>query len=31
MEKVGWESPRHRVRLSKPRLARIVLANGLIG
>jgi squalene synthase HpnD len=31
MEKVGWAPPRHRVRLSKPRLARIVLANGLIG
>jgi squalene synthase HpnD len=31
MEKQGWAPPRHRVRLSKPRLARIVLANGLIG
>lgn len=31
MEKVGWRPPRHRVRLSKPRLARILLANGLIG
>ena len=31
MEKAGWRPPRHRVRLSKPRLARIVLANGLIG
>lgn len=31
MEKVGWAPPRHRVRLSRPRLARIVLANGLIG
>jgi squalene synthase HpnD len=31
MEKVGWTPPRRRVRLSKPRLARIVLANGLLG
>ncbi|HEY1962013.1 MAG TPA: presqualene diphosphate synthase HpnD [Rhizomicrobium sp.] len=31
MERVGWAPPRHRVRLSKPRLAAIVLANGLIG
>ncbi len=31
MEKVGWAPPRRRVRLSKPRLARIVLAHGLIG
>jgi phytoene synthase len=31
MEKQGWGPPRHRVHLSKPRLARIVLANGLIG
>jgi phytoene synthase len=31
MEKVGWAPPRQRVRLSKPRLARIVLAHGLIG
>jgi presqualene diphosphate synthase len=31
MEKVGWAPPRHRVRLSKPRLAAIVLAHGLIG
>jgi phytoene synthase len=31
MEKQGWAPPRHRVRLSKPRLAAIVLANGLIG
>jgi squalene synthase HpnD len=31
MEKQGWAPPRRRVRLSKPRLARIVLANGLIG
>jgi squalene synthase HpnD len=30
MEKAGWAPPRHRVRLSKPRLARIVLAHGLI-
>jgi len=31
MEKRGWAPPRHRVRLSKPRLAAIVVANGLIG
>jgi phytoene synthase len=31
MEKKGWAPPRHRVRLSKPRLARIVIASGLIG
>jgi phytoene synthase len=31
MEKVGWAPPRHRVRVSKPRLAGIVLAHGLIG
>jgi phytoene synthase len=31
MEKQGWAPPRRRVRLSKRRLARIVLANGLIG
>lgn len=31
MEKVGWAPPRHRVRLSKPRLAAIVLTHGLIG
>jgi phytoene synthase len=31
MEKQGWAPPRHRVRLSKPRLAGIVLAHGLIG
>jgi phytoene synthase len=31
MEKVGWESPRHRVSLGKGKLIRIVLANGLIG
>lgn len=31
MEKRGWAPPRHRVRLSKPRLAAIVLAHGLIG
>jgi presqualene diphosphate synthase len=31
MERVGWAPPRRRVRLSKPRLARIVLAHGLIG
>jgi len=31
MEKQGWAPPRHRVRLSKSRLAGIVLAHGLIG
>jgi squalene synthase HpnD len=31
MERQGWAPPRHRVRLSKPRLARIVLAHGLFG
>jgi phytoene synthase len=31
MEKAGWSPPRRRVRLSKSRLARIVLAHGLIG
>ena len=31
MERVGWAPPRRRVRLSKPRLARILLAHGLIG
>lgn len=31
MEKQGWAPPRHRVRLSKRRLAGIVLAHGLIG
>jgi presqualene diphosphate synthase len=31
MEKQGWGPPRHRVSLSKPRLAAIVLAHGLIG
>jgi phytoene synthase len=31
MEKQGWAPPRHRVHLSKPRLAGIVLAHGLIG
>lgn len=30
MEKQGWAPPRHRVRLSKPRLAAIVLTHGLI-
>jgi presqualene diphosphate synthase len=30
-ERVGWAPPRRRVSLSKARLARIVLANGLIG
>ncbi|MBV9570464.1 MAG: presqualene diphosphate synthase HpnD [Alphaproteobacteria bacterium] len=31
MEKRGWAPPRRRVSLSKPRLAAIVLAHGLIG
>jgi phytoene synthase len=31
MEKAGWEAPRKRVSLSKGKLIRIVLANGLIG
>ncbi|MFL5239771.1 MAG: presqualene diphosphate synthase HpnD [Rhizomicrobium sp.] len=31
MEKQGWAPPRRRVSLSKPRLAAIVLAHGLIG
>ena len=31
MEKQGWAPPRHRVHLSKPRLAAIVVAHGLIG
>jgi presqualene diphosphate synthase len=31
MEKQGWTPPRRRVSLSKPRLAAIVLAHGLIG
>jgi presqualene diphosphate synthase len=31
MEKQGWAPPRHRVSLSKPRLAAIVLSHGLIG
>jgi phytoene synthase len=31
MEKVGWAPPRHRVSLSKPRLAAIVLTTGLLG
>jgi phytoene synthase len=31
MEKRGWAPPRHRVRLSKPRLAAIVLSHGLLG
>jgi len=31
MEKRGWAPPRHRVSLSKSRLAAIVLAHGLIG
>lgn len=31
MEKQGWAPPRRRVRLSKPRLAAIVLTHGLIG
>ncbi len=31
MEKVGWESPRHRVSLGKGKLIRIVLANGVFG
>ena len=31
MENVGWAPPRHRVHLSKPRLARIVLSISLSG
>jgi phytoene synthase len=29
MERAGWQAPRHRVSLSKLKLAQIVLANGL--
>ena len=31
MEKQGWAPPRYHVRLSKARLAGIVLAHGLLG